>query len=182
MDSRQSEGYNRAVFITYRNRMITSAKFAKLGIAIFLAACATIGVHPSAAQNNSSATQQQPGQITGHVYRADNNEPIPRAMVSLNPTGGRGVTVTASPQSTRTDATGAYTFTTVTPGNYILGAQHSCLINGFFTRTVNGNSPETLTVAAGETVSKIDIRLLAAAVISGTVLDVGCFAHQGGRA
>lgn len=171
MDSRQSEGYNRAVHIAYRNRMITSAKFVKLGVAIFVAACATLGAHPNAAQTNSSATPQQPGQITGHVYRADNNEPIPRAMVSLTPTGGRNVTVTASPQSTRTDATGAYTFTAVIPGNYILSAQHSGLITGFFSRTLNSNNPETITVAAGETVSKIDIRLLAAAVISGTVLD-----------
>ncbi len=171
MDSRQSEGYNRAVHIAYRNRMITSAKFAKLSAGIFLAACFTIGAGRSAAQNNSSAAQQQPGQITGHVYRADNNEPIPRATVSLNPMGGRGVTVTASPQSTRTDATGAYTFTTVTPGNYFLVAQHSGFINGFFMRTVNGTSPETIAVQAGEAVSKIDVRLLAAAVISGTVLD-----------
>jgi uncharacterized GH25 family protein len=166
MDSGHSEGYNRAVHIAYRNRMITTA-----AIVACLALCGTIFAPNSAAQNNSSATQQQPGQITGHVYRADNNEPIPRAMVSLNPTGGRGVTVTASPQSTRTDATGAYTFTTVAPGSYVIGGQHSGFINGFFMRTVNGAGPETITVQASETVSKIDIRLLAGAVISGTVLD-----------
>ena len=79
--------------------------------------------------------------------------------------------MTASPQSTRTDATGAYAFTSVTPGNYVLGAQHSGFINGFFMRTVNGSGPETIRVQPGETVSKIDVRLLAAAVISGTVLD-----------
>nr|HEV7955364.1 carboxypeptidase-like regulatory domain-containing protein [Candidatus Acidoferrales bacterium] len=171
MDSRQSEGYNRAVHIAYRNRMITSANFAKLRAGIFLAACTAICAYPCSAQTNSPATQQQPGQITGHVYRADNNEPVPRASVSLNPMGGRGVTVTASPQTTRTDGTGAYTFTTVTPGNYFLVAQHSGFINGFFMRTMNGTSPETITVQPGETVSKLDIRVLAAAVISGTVLD-----------
>ncbi len=173
MDSEQSEGYNRAVQTTYNNRMITSARFAKLGITVFLALCATIGANSSAAQNNSSATPQQPGQITGHVYRADTNEPVSKAMINLTPigSGGRGVPVTASPQSTRTDATGAYTFTTVTPGNYFVVAQHSGFINGFFMRTVNGASPETVAVQAGEAVSKIDVRLLAAAVISGTVLD-----------
>ncbi|HEY4838770.1 MAG TPA: carboxypeptidase regulatory-like domain-containing protein [Candidatus Acidoferrales bacterium] len=175
MDSGQSEGYNLAVHIAYRNRMITSAKFAKLSVGIFLAACTavfvTMAANPSAAQTNSSATQQQPGQITGHVYRADNNEPVPRATVSMNQMGGRGITVTASPQTTRTDATGAYTFTTVTPGNYILAAEHAGLINGFFMRGTNGTSPEPVAVAPGETVSKIDVRLLAAAVISGTVLD-----------
>jgi protocatechuate 3,4-dioxygenase beta subunit len=169
MDSGQSEGYNRAVHTTYRNRMITSTAV----VAVCVAFCATMGAQRSAGQNNSSATPPQPGQITGHVYRADTNEPVSKAMVNLSPIGGggRGATVTASPQSTRTDATGAYTFTTVTPGNYVLGAQHSGFINGFFMRTVNGSGPETITVAAGETVSKIDIRLLAAAVISGTVLD-----------
>src|SRR5271168_953425 len=113
--------------------MISSA----LAAVVCLALCATIGAQRAAAQSNSSATPQQPGAITGHIYRADNNEPVPRAIVSLNPVGGRGVAVTASPQSTRTDITGTYTFTTVTPGNYILGAQHSGFINGFFMRTVN---------------------------------------------
>lgn len=152
--------------VTYRNRMITAATV----LACF-ALCGTILAPRSAAQNNSSATPQQPGQITGHVYRADNNEPIPRATVSLNPMGGRGINVTTGPQSTRTDATGAYTFTTVTPGNYILLAQHSGYVNEAFQRAILGNAPETITVAAGETVSKIDVRLLAAAVISGTIID-----------
>ncbi len=73
--------------------------------------------------------------------------------------GGRGINVTTGPQSTRTDATGAYTFTTVTPGNYILLAQHSGYVNEAFQRAIIGNAPETITVAAGETVSKIDVRL-----------------------
>jgi uncharacterized GH25 family protein len=124
-----------------------------------------------AAQNNSSVAPQQPGQITGHVYRADTNEPLSRAVVSLNPQGGRGITVTAGPQSTRTDANGVYTFTTVTPGNYTLSAQHTGFINEMYMRAVMGTIPETVSVAAGETRSKIDIRLLAAGVISGTVLD-----------
>src|ERR1700678_2372921 len=168
MDSRQSEGYNRAVHTHYSHRMITAA-----AIAACFALCGTIFAPNSASQDNSSATQQQPGQITGRVYRADTNEPVSKAMINLTPigSGGRGVPVTASPQSTRTDATGAYTFTTVTPGNYFVVAQHSGFINGFFMRTVNGTSPETVAVQAGEAVSKIDVRLLAAAVISGTVLD-----------
>jgi uncharacterized GH25 family protein len=169
MDSEQSEGYNRTVHIAYRNRMITYT----LAVAACFAFCVSMGAQRSAGQNTSSATPQQPGQITGHVYRADTNEPVSKAMINLTPigSGGRGVPVTASPQSTRTDATGAYTFTTVTPGNYFLVAQHSGFINGFFMRTANGSSPETIAVQAGETVSKIDIRLLAGAVISGTVLD-----------
>jgi protocatechuate 3,4-dioxygenase beta subunit len=147
--------------------MITCGTYA----AMFLTLCGTIFAPRSAAQNSSSATPPQPGQVTGHVYRADNNEPIPRAVVSLNPMGGRGINVTASPQSTRTDVNGAYTFVTVTPGNYTLSAQHSGFINEMFMRAVMGTVPETVTVAAGETLNKIDIRLLAAGVISGTVLD-----------
>jgi uncharacterized GH25 family protein len=143
----------------------------KLGVGLCLTVCATICAQSVAAQSNSSATPPQPGQITGHVLRADNNEPIPRAIVSLNPMGGRGVNVVAPPQSTRTDGTGAYTFTTVTPGNYTLNAQHNGYVNEAFQRAINGVAPETITVAAGETVSKIDVRLLAAAVISGTVTD-----------
>ena len=158
MDSRQSEGYNRAVHPAYRHRMITRGTHA----AIFLALCGTTFAPRAAAQNNSSTTPQQPGQITGHVYRADTNEPLPRAVVSLNPQGGRGITVTASPQSTRTDVNGAYTFTTVTPGNYTLSAQHTGFINEMYMRAVMGTIPETVSVTAGETRSKIDIRLLAA--------------------
>jgi len=163
----EQEDYNLAVHPANRHRMITYGTHA----AIFLVLCGTIFAPRSAAQNNSSATPQQPGQITGQVLRADNNEPIPRAIVSINPMGGRGITVTASPQSTRTDVNGVYTFTTVTPGNYTLSAQHAGFINEMYMRAVVGTIPETVTVAAGETRSKIDIRLLAAGVISGTVLD-----------
>jgi protocatechuate 3,4-dioxygenase beta subunit len=166
MDSGQPEGYNRAVHITYRHRMITEAT-----VFACLALGGTIFAQRSAAQNNSSATPPQPGQITGHVYRADNNEPVSRAVVSLNPQGSRAVPVTGSPQSTRTDTNGAYTFASVTPGNYTLAAQHSGYINEAFVRAINGTSPEPFTVTAGETLSKIDVRLLPAAVISGTVLD-----------
>ena len=153
------------------NRIMTWAKFVKLGVALCFGVCAAMSALGVAAQSNSSATPPQPGAVTGHVLRADNNEPIPRAIVSLNPMGGRGVTVTTGPLTTRTDATGAYTFTTVTPGNYNLVAQHSGYVNEAFQRAINGIAPETITVAAGETVSKIDVRLLAAAVISGTVTD-----------
>src|SRR5579863_10522683 len=158
IDSMQSEGYNRAMHIACRNRMITSAKSVKLGVAFCLAVCTTMGAGRSAAQSNSSATPPQPGQITGHVLRADNNEPIPRATVSLNPMGGRGITVLPSPQSTRTDGTGSFTFTTVPPGNYTLAAQHSGYVNESFQRAISGFAPETITVSAGETVSKIDVR------------------------
>lgn len=167
MDSTQLEGYNRAVQNAHRYRMITYGTH----VAMLLALCGTISAPRLAAQNNSSAMPQQPGQISGHVYRADNSEPIPRAVVSLNPMGGRGITVTASPQSTRTDVNGAFTFTTVTPGNYTLSAQHTGYINEAFIRAISGGGPETITVAAGDTLNKIDVRLRAAGVISGTVLD-----------
>jgi hypothetical protein len=112
-----------------------------------------------------------PGQVSGHVYRSDNNEPISRATVTLNPIGGRGVNVTPVVQTTRTDTGGAYAFPSVSPGNYVVMAQHSGFINELFQRGIAGNTPETLTVGPGETVSKIDVRLLSAAVISGTILD-----------
>lgn len=155
------------MYAASRNRMITSP----IAVVICLALFGTMGAQLIAAQANSTATSPVPGQISGHVYRADNNEPVGKAVVSLNPMGGRGITVTTSPQSTRTDANGVYIFSTVTAGNYTVFAQHSGFINEAFQRAINGLSPETITVAAGQTVSQIDIRLLPAAVISGTVLD-----------
>ncbi len=92
-------------------------------------------------------------------------------MVSLIPVGGRGINVTADRQSTRTDAEGAYSFASVTPGNYLLRAEHSGFVGGSFTRSANPAGQETLAVGAGQTLDKIDIRLLASGVISGTVFD-----------
>ena len=129
-------------------------------------------------KSDAQKTPAQLGPISGHVYRADTNEPIPGATVSLNPQGGDGITVTASPQSTRTGVDGAYTFAAVIPGNYTISAQHTGYVNEAFVRAneasaraVSGGAPETITVAAGDTLSKIDIKLRAAGVISGTVLD-----------
>lgn len=148
------------------------AVFSFLLVAPFVANTAYGEPQDASAETKSDAqkTPTQLGTISGHVYRADNNEPIPHAIVSLNLQGGRGVTAAASPQSMRTDVDGAFTFTAVAPGTYMLSAQHAGYINGFFIRAMN-SLPEPIAVAAGDTLAKIDVSLLRAAVISGTILD-----------
>lgn len=131
--------------------------------------CATAhaqaGQNPVTGQANTPPTMPAgpPSQITGHIYRADNNLPIARALVILVPIGIPDVE-----QSTRTDAEGAYTFARLNPGNYNVRAEHA----GFISQAaVNNPSAAMLSVRSGQTLSQIDIRLLSSGVISGTVFD-----------
>lgn len=144
-------------------------------LSAFIFACALghAGQNPATGQANASPTMPAgpPGQITGHVYRADNNLPISKAVVTLNPLSGRNDGLPNDNQSARSDVDGVYTFPSVTPGTYFVRAEHPGYIARSFARSGNGEAADTITVNPGQSVSQIDVRLLSSGVISGTVYD-----------
>ena len=128
-----------------------------------------------AAAQAQSAPVGTPGQVTGHVYSAENGATIPKAVVTLMPasaSNGPGNKINpASVRSTRADTEGAYVFDNVTPGNYTATASHAGFSDQSFHRGSDSQAEDMFTVNPGQTQSGIDIRLGAAGVISGTVLD-----------
>ncbi len=149
--------------------MNLAIRFRTIAPALFAALCVTLCWSAAAGQNSPGAPSGPPGQITGHVYRADNNAPIAKATVTLIPF--RIGNPSADQQTARTDAGGAYIFTSVNPGNYLLQAQRTGFTLQGFNHAGNSEGSEQITVGADQTVSKIDVRLFPTGVITGTIFD-----------
>lgn len=132
--------------------------------AIALACFASEQYAPAQARSESQTATAPSGKISGHVYRADNGEPIAKAIVTLVRDYHR------AERMTRTEQDGSYSFTDVSEGPYSVHA----LRTGFLEGEYHGSSVglhETILVQAGMTRDNIDIRLDQASVISGRVTD-----------
>lgn len=104
--------------------------------------------------------------VRGHVFALDNGAPLKRAQVTL-----RGNQRQSDPQSTMTDAQGAYEFRNVDPGNYNVFASKS----GYIAAGVGQGGPQRpgsqISARAGQDVKDVDIRLMRGGGISGVVTD-----------
>jgi hypothetical protein len=126
-------------------------------------------------QNNQASVpatekpaEKQECQVVGVVVRQDGGEPIKNARVVLKPEGtGSDV----KRYGLKTGEDGKFCFSNVTPGRYRLAAER----NGYVTQMYGGDEAwsqgAVLTVAKGQKLEKILLRLIRAGVISGKVLD-----------
>jgi hypothetical protein len=109
------------------------------------------------AKTDSQSAAAPTGKISGHVYRADNGEPLAKAIVTL-------LVDTYSPDlMTRTESDGSYSFTNIDHGKYAVSASRT----GFIT----GAHRSSILLENGKKLDNIDIRLQQASVISGRVTD-----------
>jgi hypothetical protein len=120
---------------------------------------------------NSQKIPTGTAQISGHVYRADTGAPLAKGQVTLIPVTGTAVHVTGERRFTLTNGDGAYEFSQVAAGTYTVAARLSGFIGRYFDDVTSEENARILTISAGDNLDKIDIRLGAAGVISGTVLD-----------
>jgi hypothetical protein len=103
---------------------------------------------------------QGTARVVGVVVRADNGGPIARATVYLSgPVGG---TWEAS-----SDDTGRFEFTALAPGRYSLNARKP----GYVARTVISGTSSVLSLAAGQKVDDVVIRLARGGAIEGRIVD-----------
>jgi protocatechuate 3,4-dioxygenase beta subunit len=161
------------------NHRVVARLLTPLAICAF--ACLAASAHHSAPYRPA---QQQPapvpGQISGHVYRADTGEPVPKAVVSLIPRfaansgGRRGPSPDQSGQpdarSVLTAGDGSFTISDVLPGTYTVRSSHV----GFIAQTYGQDrthGPSTVQLGSSQTLDHIDIRMTPAGVIAGTVVD-----------
>jgi uncharacterized protein (DUF2141 family) len=113
------------------------------------------------------------GQISGHVYRADSGEPIPKAQVQLFGTDD-DTTKAAGQRIARTGADGAFLFADLPAGNYQIDAWR----NGYSDwnpadrdDTPSDDRVRTLSLRAGQRIEDVAVHLYPAGVISGQVVD-----------
>jgi hypothetical protein len=124
---------------------------------------------PLQSKSDSQSASARPGKISGHVYRADNGQPISKAIVTLF----LGATRTPD-RTTRTEADGSYSFLNVDVNTYAVEATRSGYVDGFFREDGEKsdlNRISHIDLAAGQSREKIDIRLGLAGVIAGQIAD-----------
>lgn len=107
------------------------------------------------------------GRISGHVVDAQTGRPLGGAQVLL---------LAADPRVTRQATTamdGSYLFTGVLPATYSVRASRPAFIDTEYGEDlVAGREPQTVTLAEGDEIEDVDIRLIKGGVIAGRVTDV----------
>jgi hypothetical protein len=114
-----------------------------------------------------AAAPVEMGSVSGWVVNTATGKPVERAAVVMNPSGAAGGTILRA----ITGAGGRFAFSTVEPGNYVIGAVRA----GFAVAAQPGlqstGGRVNVTVASGAKVAELKLRLTPAAVISGRVTD-----------
>ncbi len=103
-------------------------------------------------------TNQSPGQIAGHVFRADSGEPLPGVFITLSPAGG----TEGRDASQRTAVDGGFIFTGVSPGAYFLLAYRTGFVGRFYGQKEEAGlmcPPSCVSVSTGEKVDGTNLRL-----------------------
>jgi hypothetical protein len=149
------------------------SRAAILCFASALLASAQVGARQQQPQQQTLA----PGTISGHVFSSDTGAPLAKATVTLtpvqqsantNPLGGLNILA----QVARTDSGGGFQFQQVSPGKYNARAEHIGFVGANYGEDQKKQSPTTpFTVGPGQSLTKIDITLGAAGVISGSISD-----------
>ena len=115
-----------------------------------------------------------PGQISGHVLRADTGEPLSKATVMLTfapaPNQARNQQAVET-RVTRSGPDGSFLISEVEPSTYNLRAEHPGFVAQVYGQDPKHTQATRITVTPGQNVSSISVRLGPAGVISGTVLD-----------
>lgn len=180
LESQEPHLYNFSMpFRARQNLVRILAPAAALAIAL----AASNSLHAQFAQQpQSSAPVVPPGQVSGHVYRADTGDPLPKTVIQLIPRNpgnqggpgrGRGNNPNDNSPELRTATTaadGSFVIADVIPSNYTIRASHSGFVASAYGQD-RSHGPSTIQVLSSQDVNRIDIRLTPAGVIAGSVVD-----------
>jgi protocatechuate 3,4-dioxygenase beta subunit len=112
--------------------------------------------------------QQTPAKLEGAVLNAVTGEPLKRVAVMLLPMQAMGP---MTPATVLTDASGQFSFASVSPGNYRVMAERTGYVRTEYGSKAPMRPGTQITLAAGQTLKEISIRLQPHGVIAGRVLD-----------
>jgi hypothetical protein len=153
-------------------------RIATVVFSLALVLFAVLNIRAAAGQEYSPQAKTDPqkapadvGQISGHVYRADDGAPIAMATVTLTMVVELDDFRIPVQHSARTDSDGAYVFTQIAAGEYTLRAERRGFASRVFDRAGTTSDSKKITISAGQAIDKFDFRLFAGGTISGTVLD-----------
>ena len=104
--------------------------------------------------------------IEGVVVKATTDDPLKKAVLTLNKAEERGQSKNAT-----TDASGQFQIKNIEPGRYRLYASRNGYVNQEYGQRATRGSGTILTLTAGQHLKGISFRLIPAAVIAGNVYD-----------
>lgn len=118
------------------------------------------------AQNGAPPDPATLGRVVGRVFNSATGEPLRKAQLTL-----QGANVAPGEYMATSDANGAFAIERVPPGSYNLSIQHQNFAVQNYGATRPGMPGRRLTVASGQSVSGIEIKMIPFSVISGKVVD-----------
>ena len=114
--------------------------------------------------------EQKPARVEGRAIHSLTSEPLRKVNVTLTPTGrGGGVARQLS-----TDVEGRFTFDGIAPGSYQISAERTGFLPQRYAppgRSQSGPS-STITLASGQALTGIDVKLMPQGAVAGKVLDM----------
>ncbi|MFN0106632.1 MAG: carboxypeptidase regulatory-like domain-containing protein [Bryobacteraceae bacterium] len=130
-------------------------------------------------QNGSALEGKKPGTLEGRVLNSVTGEPVRRVNLVLRPFGAAGMVgftrsgpvTPAAPFAATTDAEGKFRLEKVEPGAYRLMAERQGFVRQEYGARRNSMMGTTITVAAGQELKDLTIKLTPQAVVKGRVLD-----------
>ncbi|MBI1897065.1 MAG: carboxypeptidase regulatory-like domain-containing protein [Acidobacteria bacterium] len=131
------------------------------------------GPRPQSGPAAAPVSEGPKASITGQVISVT-GEPLRKANVTISRVGRSGGDYSLSPssnQSFSTDASGAFSFTNLDPGDYVLSVERTGYVRENYGRGVGRERRTAFPLAAGQDLKGITIKLTPHAVIAGKVLD-----------
>ena len=149
-----------------------SALLTSLTLAVFFQTTPqTPPVVPTQTPDQAPVAAPEYGSISGRVTNAVTGEPLKKARVTLRRSGNTGTTAVPATDSVVTDASGAFEFRNVYPGDCTLLAARPGFAGRVRASSSSMGSMVRLALASGEKVTDLKLRIDPEGVISGKVLD-----------
>jgi hypothetical protein len=129
-------------------------------------------------QQNPQTQQSPKASIEGFVVRAETNESISRARITVSRTAGAGgapiqqpLTAAMSVPAVTTDGQGRFLVKDLEPGAYTVTAQRNGFARQVYGERASGRGGTPLNLVSGQTMKDVVFRLTPAGAVSGRVSD-----------
>jgi len=170
----RNDGVAREQWLAIRLVRLVCGSYFRVASQFLLIGCMAT---PSLAQSKQDKSFEPPksslGQVSGHVYRADTGEPIPKVQVSVSPTNDdeHSANFDTEQRIVRTGAGGEFTISDLPAGDYHVLASR----NGYSTfsgvQSQDNVADLKMSIKPGQAIESLVLHLYPAGVISGQVLD-----------
>jgi uncharacterized protein (DUF2141 family) len=156
-------------------------RFPRLALCIttlLLSTLATVTAAQTTDNPQPSKSISAPGQISGHVYRSDTGEPVPKAQVDLYPADTDTAKAAGSERIVRSATDGTFVFPDLPAGTYGVSVWRNGF-SEFSPQEQEDDHGQFITLKPGEKLDSLTLRLYPTGVIAGQVSDDDGEAVQG---